>query len=74
MAFQLVKILFTKILVKSVLNGLKASYTPDSNKVPATIPRTSVALCLTVPSESFSRDFKLAPMPGNRKSQGTGFW
>lgn len=24
---------------------------------------TSVALCLTVPSESLSRDFKLAPTP-----------
>ena len=36
--------------------------------VPATIPRTSVALCLTVASESFNSDFKLAPMPGNKKN------
>lgn len=31
--------------------------------IPAIIPSTSVALCLTVASESFSRDFKLAPIP-----------
>ena len=30
MAFQLLKKLFTEILVKPVLNGLKASYAPGS--------------------------------------------
>lgn len=36
--------------------------------IPAIILSTSVALCLTVASESLSRDFKLAPMPENENN------